>query len=165
MRCSRLAGRSPALAPLLRVGLPFAARRRAVRPRPGERLAAAFEEMGPSFIKLGQLLATRADLLGEEIAADLARLQDRLPPFPGAEARALIEAEFARPLDSLFATFDEAAIAAASIAQVHFARTSGGREVAVKVLRPGIAALLPATSTCFVGSPACRAAAGRRCAG
>ena len=120
--------------------MPFAARRRAVRPRPGERLAAAFEELGPSFIKLGQLLSTRADLLGEQITADLASLQDRLPPFPGAEARALIEAEFARPLDSLFATFDEAAIAAASIAQVHFARTTAGHEVAVKVLRPGIAA-------------------------
>jgi len=130
----------PALAPFFRFGLPLAARRRLVRPRPGQRLAAAFEELGPSFIKLGQLLSTRADLLGEEITADLASLQDRLPPFPGAAARALIEAEFARPLDALFMTFDEGAVAAASIAQVHFARTSAGNEVAVKVLRPGIAA-------------------------
>ena len=130
----------PVLAPFFRFGLPLAARRRLVRPRPGQRLAAAFEELGPSFIKLGQLLSTRADLLGEEITADLASLQDRLPPFPGAAARALIEAEFARPLDALFMTFDEGAVAAASIAQVHFARTTAGNEVAVKVLRPGIAA-------------------------
>jgi ubiquinone biosynthesis protein len=96
--------------------------------------------LGPSFIKLGQLLSTRADLLGEELAGDLATLQDRLPPFPGAQARALIEAEFSRPLDVLFTAFDETAVAAASIAQVHFARTTDGEHVAVKVLRPGIAA-------------------------
>jgi len=125
-------------APLVR--LARLARRRATGARrPGERLAAALSEMGPSFIKLGQILATRADLLGDEIALDLALLQDRLPPFPGREARALIEAEFERPLAELFATFDETAIAAASIAQVHFAETTDGRAVAVKVLRPRIA--------------------------
>ncbi len=106
--------------------------------RPGQRLAAALVEMGPSFIKLGQLLSTRADLFGEEITADLALLQDRLPPFPGDQARAGVEAELGRPLADLFAWFDEAAVAAASIAQVHFALTTDGREVAVKVLRPGI---------------------------
>ncbi|HEC91302.1 MAG TPA: 2-polyprenylphenol 6-hydroxylase, partial [Alphaproteobacteria bacterium] len=106
--------------------------------RPGQRLARALPECGPSFIKLGQALSTRSDLLGEKMAADMAELRDRLAPFPAAEARAAIEAEFGRPVDDLFETFEDEAIAAASIAQVHFARTRDGRDVAVKVLRPGI---------------------------
>ena len=108
--------------------------------RPGERLARALQQAGPTFIKLGQALSTRSDLLGDDIAADLANLQDRLAPFSGAEARAAIEAEFGKPIDALFAVFDDQAIAAASIAQVHFAVTADGREVAVKILRPGIEA-------------------------
>jgi len=106
--------------------------------RPGERLARAFQDMGPSFIKVGQMLSTRSDLLGEEMAADLSKLQDKLPPFSGAKARAAIEAEFGQPVDELFSQFDDEAIAAASIAQVHFAVTKDGEDVAVKILRPDI---------------------------
>jgi ubiquinone biosynthesis protein len=108
--------------------------------RPGVRLAAALQALGPSFIKLGQLLSTRADLLGEQFAADMSQLQDRLPPFPGDAARAIIEAEFGQTLDTIFAAFDDEPVAAASIAQVHFAVTTAGEDVAVKILRPGIAA-------------------------
>ena len=106
--------------------------------RPGQRLARALNEAGPSFIKLGQAMATRSDLLGEEMSADLSDLQDKLPSFPTGEARAIIEQEFGRPLDSLFSSFEDSAVAAASIAQVHFAVTTEGQEVAVKILRPGI---------------------------
>ena len=105
---------------------------------PGQRLAAALQEMGPSFIKLGQMLATRPDLLGEEIASDLSHLQDKLPPFSAKLAIEAIESEFSKPMAELFKGFDETPVAAASIAQVHFAITTDDREVAVKVLRPGI---------------------------
>jgi ubiquinone biosynthesis protein len=108
--------------------------------RPGQRLAEALQALGPSFIKLGQALSIRADLIGDEVASDLALLQDRLPPFPGVEARATVERELGKPLADLFRSFSEEAVAAASIAQVHFAVTTEGEEVAVKVVRPGIAA-------------------------
>ncbi len=114
--------------------------RRDAEGRPGQRLAQALNEAGPSFIKLGQILATRSDLLGEELAADLSDLQDRLPPFSGAEARIAIETEFDKPIADMFAKFDDTPVAAASIAQVHFAVTNDGWEVAVKVLRPDIEA-------------------------
>ncbi len=106
--------------------------------RPGQKLARALTEMGPSFIKLGQFLSTRPDLLGEALAADLSDLQDRLPPFDSALARAALEAELGAPLTDWFATFDDEAVSAASIAQVHFAVTPDQEEVAVKILRPGI---------------------------
>ncbi len=108
--------------------------------RPGERLSRALQALGPSFIKLGQALSVRADLIGEEMAQDLSALQDRLPAFSAAAARQAIEAEFGKKLDELFQSFDDVAIAAASIAQVHFAVTSDGDDVAVKVLRPDIEA-------------------------
>jgi len=108
--------------------------------RKGQRLAAALERLGPAFIKLGQALSTRSDLIGDEMAADLSDLRDNLPPFPTAIARATIEEEFKTPLSSLFKEFDDTPIAAASIAQVHKAITSDGKTVAVKILRPHIAA-------------------------
>ncbi|MFQ5984083.1 MAG: 2-polyprenylphenol 6-hydroxylase [Alphaproteobacteria bacterium] len=106
--------------------------------RPGERLAVALQELGPSCIKFGQGLSTRPDLVGEEIAQDLSNLQDKLPPFRTAEARATIERELGAPLAELFTDFEDSPVAAASIAQVHLAATTDGKEAAVKVLRPGI---------------------------
>ncbi len=107
---------------------------------PGRRLALALEDLGPPYIKLGQVLATRPDLTSAELARDLRSLQDHLKPFPEAQARAAIAAEFDQPADSLFAAFEPEPVAAASIAQVHRARTPDGRDVAVKLLRPGIEA-------------------------
>jgi hypothetical protein len=101
------------------------------------RLAAALTRLGPSYVKFGQFLATRPDVVGMKIASDLSALQDRMPPFPMAQARAIVEAAHGRPVEQVFASFGEP-VAAASIAQVHRARLNDGREVAVKILRPGI---------------------------
>ncbi len=102
------------------------------------RYADAFQAIGPAAIKLGQTLATRPDLVGEEAARDLLRLQDALPPLPYPIIRERIEASFGRPLEALFAEFEQVPVGAASIAQVHRAITADGRRVAVKVLRPGV---------------------------
>jgi ubiquinone biosynthesis protein len=110
---------------------------RAGKPDAGSRLAKALERLGPAYIKLGQMLATRPDIVGASVAAALEHLQDRLPPFPEAQARAVIVASLGRPVAALFSEFGPS-VAAASIAQVHAARTTEGAEVAVKVLRPGI---------------------------
>ncbi len=115
-------------------------RRRGQPDRRGIRLAAALTSLGPSFIKLGQTLSTRSDLFGTDVADDLAQLQDRLAPFPSDIAFETIEAEFGKPIDALYASIEAKPVAAASIAQVHLAVTQDGREVAVKVLRPGIEA-------------------------
>jgi len=115
-------------------------RKRGIEGRPGERLALALQHMGPTFIKLGQMLSTRPDLLGEQVATDLSALQDRLPPFDSKTARRTIEEELDASIDTLFQSFEDTSTAAASIAQVHFAVTADGREVAVKVLRPDIEA-------------------------
>ena len=100
--------------------------------------ATAFQKLGPAAIKLGQALATRPDLVGAEAARDLLQLQDRLPPAPFAAIRKAIEEGLERPVESVFAEIDPEPVGAASIAQVHRARTTEGTEVAVKVLRPGI---------------------------
>ncbi len=104
------------------------------------RYAEAFQAIGPAAIKFGQALATRPDLVGEEATRDLAYLQDSLPPAPFEAIKAAIEQGFGKPVDQLFASIDPVAVGAASIAQVHRAVTTDGRDVAVKVLRPNIEA-------------------------
>ncbi|HOK05695.1 MAG TPA: AarF/UbiB family protein [Syntrophales bacterium] len=103
-----------------------------------ERLRMAFEELGPTFVKMGQILSTRPDLIPIDLAQELSKLQDNVPPFPFDDARRIIEEELRQPLEDVYARFDEEPIAAASIGQVHRAALITGEEVAVKVQRPGI---------------------------
>lgn len=104
----------------------------------GVRIRKALEDLGPIFIKFGQMLSTRRDLLPDEIADELERLQDAVPPFPGAQAKQIIEQGFGSTVEELFADFEEQPLASASVAQVHGATLKNGKAVVVKVLRPDI---------------------------
>jgi len=121
----------------MRFLLPWHWFRRDTRSR-GERIRCSLEELGPIFVKFGQILSTRRDLLPDDIADELAQLQDNVPPFPDSEARAIIEKSLGKPVGELFARFDQSPLASASIAQVHTAQLHDGREVIVKVVRPNI---------------------------
>ncbi|MDP9083092.1 MAG: ubiquinone biosynthesis regulatory protein kinase UbiB [Pseudomonadota bacterium] len=108
----------------------------------GERLRLALEELGPIFVKFGQVLSTRRDLLPSDLADELAKLQDRVPPFGSEIAIATVEQAFGRKLADIFGSFEAAPLAAASIAQVHVATLKTGAEVVVKILRPGMRAII-----------------------
>jgi ubiquinone biosynthesis protein len=99
------------------------------------RIRCAIEELGPIFVKAGQIASTRRDLIPDDIAVELAMLQDRVPPFSGKKAKAIIEKTLKMPIDNVFSEFETVALASASIAQVHAARLKTGEEVVVKVLR------------------------------
>ena len=107
-----------------------------------ERVRLVLEELGPIFVKFGQILSTRRDLLPEDYADELAKLQDNVPPFPGEQARQIIENAFSKKIDDIFLEFDETPLASASIAQVHSATLKDGRKMIVKVVRPGIEKLI-----------------------
>jgi len=102
------------------------------------RLRRALEDLGPIFVKFGQVLSTRRDLLPPDVADELARLQDRVPPFPSEEVIATLQRVYRKPIDQVFRRFDRKPRASASVAQVHFAELPDGTPVAVKVLRPNI---------------------------
>ncbi len=108
----------------------------------GVRLRRALETLGPIFVKFGQMLSTRRDLVPLDIADELAQLQDQVPPFPSSQAIATLETAYKKPLAEVFAEFEVTPVASASVAQVHFARLHDGTAVAVKVLRPGIAPVI-----------------------
>jgi ubiquinone biosynthesis protein len=113
-------------------------RRQAVSHLRGRIMREAFSRLGATFVKLGQVMSTRPDLLDDEVIDELRHLQDRMPPFPGAKARRIIEEDLGRPVGEIFAELDDQPVAAASVAQVHRGRLENGAEVAVKVLRPDV---------------------------
>jgi ubiquinone biosynthesis protein len=108
----------------------------------GVRLRLALEKLGPIFVKFGQMLSTRRDLLPQDVADELAKLQDQVPPFAFDAVQASVEAAFGASLHTIFPVFEQTPVASASVAQVHFAELAGGQEVAVKVLRPNIGAVI-----------------------
>ena len=103
----------------------------------GERIKNTFEELGPIFVKLGQTISTRKDLLPEDIAEELVKLQDKVTPFPGHEAKKIIELALSDKIENLFENFDIKPLASASVAQVHAAKLEG-KDIIIKVLRPNI---------------------------
>ncbi|MDH4407966.1 MAG: AarF/UbiB family protein, partial [Candidatus Methylopumilus sp.] len=111
---------------------------RSAKDNRGTRLRLALENLGPIFVKFGQMLSTRRDLIPVDIADELAKLQDQVPPFNYTNAEKIITASYGMPLDKIFKTFDTTPIASASVAQVHFATLHDGKDVAVKILRPNI---------------------------
>jgi len=111
------------------------------RPR-AERLRLALEKLGPIFVKFGQMLSTRRDLMPTDIADELAKLQDQVPPFPSLQAIAILQANYGKPLSEVFQSFEALPVASASVAQVHFAVLPDGRNAAVKILRPGITRII-----------------------
>jgi len=117
-------------------------RRRTTSAPLGERIRLALEELGPIFVKFGQAISTRRDLLPREVADELAKLQDEVPPFPAAIAIAILNDAYGEPVDEVFQRFDTEPLAAASIAQVHTAQLPNGAEVVVKLLRPGVQDLI-----------------------
>src|SRR3982751_3351474 len=106
------------------------------------RLRLALEALGPIFVKFGQMLSTRRDLMPPDIADELAKLQDRVPPFPFVQVEATLTRLYGKGVNQVFRSFDETPIASASVAQVHFAELPDGTPVAVKVLRPRIAQVI-----------------------
>ena len=106
------------------------------------RLRHALETLGPIFVKFGQVLSTRRDLIPADIAEELAKLQDRVPPFPAADALRIMHKTYGKPVEQVFSSFASEPIASASVAQVHLAQLPNGTDVAVKILRPGIATVI-----------------------